>query len=321
MSKEIEDIAKRDTHEGLLAAQFQLRNQSQIQLAGDRLKISLDPSCEGTIFDALNPMVDIGTGQSRPRDQIVIVDRKNQKSFLYPEDKKFAQNIAKFVGKKGLSIRVYGSSEVRYKELVVLINKAGIPYNPETRAEITSKDVESILSRVAEQRMDRTILRLPAKITFNYFAWSLKKFGNLDVIYNEDYHPIRTFILEGTGPQPVAVAPDDELIFGSCTVPKMSPIHMMCWRNEDGKAIGEVSLFIIRRYLVDLGPTPLEFRERNEAVSARLIDLRTRVMHDVLMDADQTLPEESREPLFPWAIEIVRTEIVKPTKDTNSSSK
>lgn len=76
-----ETVFKEDSVEGLIAAQFRLRNDSSIRFRNERMKINKRISGEQRIFDETFPFLDPVTGRAIPVPH-VIIEGKNGKTLI-----------------------------------------------------------------------------------------------------------------------------------------------------------------------------------------------------------------------------------------------
>lgn len=298
-SRKLEDIAKTDSQEGVIASQMQLRTRSRTIIAGNRFKEqSALPTADG-IFDSFLPDIDLASGNRVPREQVVLGFENGQRQILYVNDPKFEENIKRFARAK-CTKNILANSPNRLVEIEDAMRRAGMSYTRLDTREINEQDMESIAHRDVTQTIDLSMFRLAAKIGFNHFAYCMKELGRLEVCYGATFDAVREFVLHATLPNPVEVS-FDQLMCQDGWIPRTAPFHMLIWRRENKMAISEVSLFSLRRYSVKLGALPDELLSLSG--KGHRFDLRKRQVRelDVVIGAPPVVPNKRA---FDWRVDV-----------------
>lgn len=300
-SREFEDLFKKDTYEGLLAAQLGLRNPSQIVLRSERLKLAPEIPSEDGIFDALVPQINPATGLIEFREQVVFEFADGPRHVLFVSDPKFPKNLKAFVG-KDCQKYIFAANEVRHAEIEQQLIAAGISFKLQVKREINDSDLKTIGTRTVQQALDAKLCRLPAKIAFNYFAWTMRKVGLLECVYGSEFDAVRHFILKERGTNPVTISADS-MVCPDGEIPPTAPMHFVIWRNFKGYVIGEVSLFMLRRFTVCLGALPKNLAGLGVPGMAHRCELSSRKLHELDVVVAPPPFEPPNQKAFPWGIE------------------
>lgn len=298
-SKELEDVCKKDSAEGILSAQFGLRKDSRVILQGNRYSTESEIESGDGLFDHVLPMVDIASGQIHKREQVVLKFENGQRQVLFADDPKFSENLRNFAKAKCEKF-ILAENHQRMTEIEEQILKSGMSYKRVATREIEEQDLDSIANKMTTQRIDVTVLRLMAKIGFNYFAHSLRKIGQLEACFTPAFDNVRKFARYGTGSNPVTVSMD-ELMCQDGWIPRTAPLHIVLWRRQDSLAIAEISLFALRRYTVFLGQLPEALMHLTGL--AHQFDLKTHKIKEleVVLEAPPEVPEKSA---FEWGVDV-----------------
>lgn len=98
-------------------------------------------------------------------------------------------------------------------------------------------------------------MRVVAKVAFNYFAFCAIQSGFYDILYEDEFRPVREFILLDSGKVPVVATRYSVAMKGQEYRPHI-PFHFIRVSERRGRIVAELAFFGHLKYVVDLAPYP-----------------------------------------------------------------
>lgn len=296
--REIEDLFRKDSIEGRIAAQLGLGARSEQNVRGERLKI--ESSDQNVLLK-----IDRITGKSTVEERICIELKSGSRKFLEIDDKKLEEKLIDLLRRGIVSVTVSSYHDDKIHMAVKRLQSAGVV----PPGSIDTYDVTPPYGRIFKQRLDGRHLRMPAKIAFNYFAFSLLGLTiGINPVFHASLDDLRNFILYGAGNCRFAVSKSEYSYEGAAATPRHLQ-HLLCWRHLQGRLIGEVSLFSMVKYTFDLGsvdslavdvPTGIGF--------CHLFDIHTGAIHRGRVAPSGACPDgwidSSKLENWGWSFEI-----------------
>ncbi|RTL37261.1 MAG: hypothetical protein EKK48_24475 [Candidatus Melainabacteria bacterium] len=253
----LETFFKEDSLEGFIAAQYQFRRDSSIRFRRDRLTFKNRMTGEQRVFDDMFPTLDPETGNAIPTPQVVIHGKNGYSQVLFLKGLKDAKGFANrinWTGEERESICVFAKGDEQLGELIAELRNRGIDYK-ELQQERLDLNCDGHFDCEFEGRLDREIMRVIAKIAFNYFAYCTIKSGLYDILYEDEFRAIRDFILSDSGKTPV-VATRYSIAMKGQEHRSHIPFHFIRVSEQRGRIVAEVALFGHMKYVVELAKYP-----------------------------------------------------------------
>jgi len=253
----LETFFKEDSVEGFIAAQYQFRGDSSIRFRRDRMKFKNRITGEQRIFDDMFPTLDPETGNALPTPQIVIHGKNGYSQVLLLKGVKDAKGFANrisWTGEERESIFIFAKGDEQLGELISELRGRGIDYK-ELHQERLDINCDGHFDCEFEGRLDREIMRVVAKVAFNYFAFCAIQSGFYDILYEDEFRPIREFILLDSGKVPVVATRYSVAMKGQEHRPHI-PFHFIRVSERRGRIVAELAFFGHMKYVVDLAAYP-----------------------------------------------------------------
>ncbi len=276
----LETFFKEDSVEGFIAAQYQFRNDSSIRFRKDRMKFKNRITGEQRIFDQMFPTLDPETGKAIPAPQIVIEGKNGHCQMIFLKGVRDAKGFAdriKWTGAERSSISIFAHGEDGVGELISELRKRGINYQ-QSNQELLELNSDGVFDCEFEGRLDQNIMRIIAKIAFNYFAFCTIKSGLGEILYHEDYESIRDFIRSRSESNPVTVTNHGVAMKGHEDRPHI-PFHIVRVFESNNRILAEMSLVGHLRYIVNLSVYPFRTGNRRSFGFGHQFDLVKKVFY------------------------------------------
>ncbi|MBI5173324.1 MAG: hypothetical protein HY986_10575 [Candidatus Melainabacteria bacterium] len=253
----LETIFKEDSVEGFIAAQYQFRSDSSIRFRRDRMKFRNRITGEQRIFDDMFPTLDPETGNAIPTPQVVIHGKNGYSQVIFVKGLKDAKGFAKrirWTGEERASIRIFAKGDEQLGELISELRNRGLDYK-ELQQERLELQCDGQFDCEFDGRLDREVMRVIAKIAFNYFAYCAIKSGFLNLLFEDEFRSIRDFVLLDSGKNPVVATKYSVGMKGQEHRPHI-PFHFIRVSERRGRIVAELALFGHMKYVVDLAAYP-----------------------------------------------------------------
>ena len=277
----LETRFKEDTQEGIMIQMMNFLDSPEIRVRNNKLKMVIDLGMEEKFFNEAFPFLTFKDdawqmtyipqikikGYAKNGYIILIIDKVKA---LPRTGKKFRklQNILKNFKSKDVSIFVHGEDDPErrdLKEAIVLVKELGIDYKPGT--EKTTPFVGDGTDKArAEVSMNGTIdsdvVRIIAKISFNYFAYCATQSGQEVILYHANFARIKSYIL-GNTELPLKEVIIERPTYKGLLIEEVSqavrlPGHTLTLQNENGNLVAKVSFAGRFVYSILLGKMPDE---------------------------------------------------------------
>lgn len=291
----LETRFKEDTDEGI---QFQMHNFSdspEIRIRNKNFKFSFDLGIEEKFFNETFPLLSYRDGgwkllflpqikiRGYAKDGFIVLLVDKVKAL--PRDGKRFKKLKRLLRNyqsKDVSIFVHGEEGDRkdLEEAIKLVHELGIAYKPGTEKHMPFIGDGSDKQRAevkGEIIINYDVVRVIAKIAFNYFAYCAIFSGLTDVLYDENFSRIKNYILGRTE------LPIKEVLIEK---PTYVPIlfeehanrirligHIITLANEGGNAVASISFVGRSVYKVLLGKLP-EKLNRVDFGNGHIFDVR-----------------------------------------------
>lgn len=258
----LETVFAEDSKEGILAVMYGIRKATTIR-RGNRLKISISANCDLGVFKNIFPFV-LPQNQEAliPKPMVLMKDKKGVYQVILMEEitkinegtKKF-QKKKEWIGrlnKKG--IMVFGNKEFPPERITSIMKKFDVDVK-KSKPKYLEKN--SPLYVHFQGKIDDTILRLPAKIAFNYFAYCANQSEMNDILFNKEFDNIRNYIRHGqyNGERPVDLT-RKSILYDERNSKKVRLVHLLSFTEKGNRIVSKISLFGYITYEIILGNYP-----------------------------------------------------------------
>lgn len=264
----LETVFAEDSLEGLIAIIYAIREVTTIRSRGDRLKYSTSGCLQE--FENIFPFVSPEGQTVYPKPmvrmknkdgtyQVILIEeiaKMNENTKEFQEKKKWMKTLSQ----KG--IMFWGNREFPPKKIASIMKKFDVDIDLEKSKLKHINLAESIENQIKihfEGKIDNTLLRVPAKIAFNYFAYCAKQSNMRDSLFDKEFDNIRNYIKYGTYNEQRPIIPTNEsILYDEKDSKKVRLVHLVCFIQENNQIIGKVSLLGRFTYKVILGNNPFK---------------------------------------------------------------
>lgn len=151
---------------------------------------------------------------------------------------------------------------------IALLKEYGVNYKEKQRKYIPAEKIKNKPIDVNwECKIDKDLMRVIAKIAFNYFAYCSIQEGSYyqNLPMGKNFDQIRNFIIKGTGDWKdiVRISKSKSILNIEGNGDKRVIAHTILFTNNNGVIIAKVSLFGIRVYEVTIGKYPFQMVTNN----------------------------------------------------------
>lgn len=271
----LENDFRRDSFEGVLAAQYGVKNSFEVIVFNNRLKLITQGSSESLpLSKALARITQGGIKGACLESQIIVEKPSGNKHYFWLDrvtsdsEKKRVRDVVNAGGRLFAVL----SSASDLARLDNLMTELGLPAIP--AESFYFKDEYVHIDVCGDVRIDRLIDRVMAKNAFNVFASTLKATGNLALAYSKDYCAVRDFIRNDSGRIPFSVDQFELEHYFRGALPRFSPTHAVRWHIEAGELIANLQFFNHVVYTMTLGPAPpIQFSNLDQVGLGYIIDI------------------------------------------------
>ncbi len=276
----LETNFKEDSEEGIYSQMLNLDNHGSIRLRGKNVKMKCISGIGEDFFNKTFPFLEV------QNDKIVAVFKPHIKLKNYdgvyqifiPETlKKIKQNKKKFLqikermknlNKKDICIFAdanYEGDNKNYNEIVSLLKNFGIINYKEKQGRYANlQNVKGKKLKVnMECTINKDIARVLAKVAFNYFAYCAKQDNREDILFSDEFSPIRNFIYgrdKNLRLKDIIRSIDKDFILGEEKIRDERLIaHIVTFNIDNGNIIASQTFFGKRVYEIIIGEAPQEF--------------------------------------------------------------
>lgn len=263
----IETKFKENSLEGVFTSMIRLKNNRTIRLHDDFLKYRLSCTAGDLGFFAKQFPTIKADGKIYFMAQVHLKNKVNDKyevifaQALVNPNKKFREQFFKYSNK---DILIFADLEYPLDRIIALLKGVNINYQQKELhvPNMNLKPSGQILINW-DVRIDNSLLRLPAKISFNYLLFCALKSGLIDRFYGSSFNEIRSYILDGIQPadkskiitlvdKPVYHTTNTDLQSFAC-------IHVLTLEYNNGYIWGNITLFNQFKYRIRLGKYTFNF--------------------------------------------------------------
>jgi len=278
----LESIFKEDSLEGVYSAIWGLRETLTIRILKDRLNwtIVTDGGQLG-VFENIFPFAHPAKQNIDPKPIIIIHPKErisNVIDILFVE--KFAdlarkQNAIfrkkkdwiKSLKKNGkLDITIFGNRDWNLEKIKELLQKYDIEYTESYKTEYFEDETRGTRwSFEFNAKRDDKILRLIAKIAFNYFSYCARESHVAEILYSQNFDKLRGYIRDGTNikNEQIVQIGDISILDNENDLKKKTIQHVLTFKQENETIISELNLFGLFTYRVAIGKYPFRLMTDN----------------------------------------------------------
>lgn len=270
----LETKFREDTFEGILGQRLNFQNKNSIIVRNKNLKITPLSKFSNSLFQRTFFLLKIENEKLIPdlRSHITLkMKNGGYRVFLLESLSTLKIDSSKFnkikkdianLSKEDIWIFVSQKEESIEKAKDILKNY-GLTYNEKERAsgDDISESVE--ISEDYKGTVDKDIVRVIAKICFNYLCYCAKKDGKLDILFHKNFDSIRNFIYKGEGrPQSFFNIDQNRILGEESESNKNFMGHTLCFGQENEKLYFRITLFGFQPYKLFLGEIPEELKHK-----------------------------------------------------------
>lgn len=267
-----------DTLEGFTAQRLNFQQRNSITLRNNNFKVSRESGLGDEFFNKMVFVLKPENKKARafPKTQVQIKGLNGiYCRIFFPEALKEIKKDSKRFKKisndmKKLSqkdIHVFAETEGEMEEVISLLKDFGLPYKEKERKYLNFNDnPRPILKENYTCSINQDTGRVLAKIAFNYFAFSCDRDNKRDVLFLENFNPIREYIHAGKGRMKdfIVSVEEEPILYNERDGHSRNVAHMINFTEEDGLIVARMTLLGCPAiYKIVIGKIPKEIASSN----------------------------------------------------------
>ena len=311
----LETRFKEDTQEGIIAQMMNFLDSPEIRVRNGKLKMLVDLGLEDDFFNRTFPFLTFKDGawqmtfiaqiliKNYAKDgYIVLIIDKVQ---ALPRDGKKFRKLKKMLQNyqsKDVSIMTHGAEDPERKNLnaaIELVKELGIDYKPGTEKSLpfVGDGTDKAKAEVSmDASIDADVVRVLAKIAFNYFAYCAVNSDQKDILFHENFARIKSYIL-GEIELPLKEVIIEKptfagLIYEEAMGRMRVPGHIVTLQEENGNLICKLTFAGRFVYTISLGKMPPEI-SRKDFGNGHLFDPLHRGIHGLTQNQERWNSKEA----------------------------
>lgn len=280
----LETEFKQDSFEGVFGQMLGIGDSGSVWIRGKNMNINTVAGFGDKFFDEMfpflkiennTPVVDL-VGQLKVRnkyDGFQVFPLATLEKVKNAGSKRKFKEIKERLSKASLKdLALFAGSEDGTTDsidsFIELLKEYGVNYKEKERKHMPSEQVQDKAFEVEwECKIENNLMRVIAKIAFNYFAYCSICEGKYyqDLLMGDDFNAIRNFIIYGKGSwRDFVKFSDNKAILNiEGNGEKRVLVHTILFANNNGKIMARVSLFGRWIYEVTISKYPLNLIQSN----------------------------------------------------------
>jgi len=198
---DLETLFIEDTWEGTISKDVIRDRPRGLERRGKLFSLITDFPSQQDVFDKYHHYLEMNEGAliSRFVPQISLIDKVTGKKIVHPfseiakasnSKKKRLQTRYK---NRNFDVGIYALHDHQIDEAIKILQELNVAYNEKERA--TIKERPTSINVEIQGTITPTIVRVVAKIAFNYLIYSADQEGSVAEIFGEEFNNLRRFIM------------------------------------------------------------------------------------------------------------------------------
>ncbi|MEX0909751.1 MAG: hypothetical protein WDZ75_00475 [Candidatus Paceibacterota bacterium] len=272
MFSPLETVFTEDTYEGIYGQRLNVMGRGSVTARNNLHKIDRTSGFGGGFFTEMFPFLEFQNGRVVPvmKDQIKLKlkDGAGYRIF-FPEalqaiprgTKKFSKLAEDLKKLEQKDISIFVETKEKLQEVIKLLHSYGVKYKEKKSHYKQFKPGDKILvEENYENKITVDMVRVLAKIAFNYFAYCAIQDEQENVLFFSNFERIRTFIHSGTGATTKDIIPsisEDPILKEEIDEGKRLIAHFINFLPDNGRVVVRMTFYGLPVvYKVDLGDIP-----------------------------------------------------------------